>query len=332
MHKPLEIAALVSASKSEPKSCDAGCTGRASTSGHRTRGGLIKVPTGWANASRQGLCGTPGVPIPVNPDSPLALPTEDRILLYFSDFQNMEERYVLPQALTQKGIAFAAGVQRKHLSRYLDKMVRDGLLVETKAHIEGEKQRMLAYYLAPRGWERAMGIKERISAVRVPIKIAGVTKEMTLAEIDGATSVHLTLSDIVREAMNVDELDLESLEGIDDRRKRAMDERVKRLEEYTRAVMTAWKDGRVTATERLLVEQLRDNLGISREEQERIESQVLEEVLENRTGIYRAVAVEALEGGPISDEERELLEALRKKLGLSSHDVREIEKALTKAA
>src|SRR5256885_1057654 len=210
MHRPLEIAALVSASKSEPKSCDAGCIGRASTDGHRTRGGLIKVPAGWANASRQGLCGTAGVPMPVNAESPLALPTEDRILLYFSDFRNME--------------------------------------------------------------------------------------------------------------------------GIDDRRKRAMDERVKRLEDYTRAVMTAWKDGRVTATERLLVEQLRENLGISREEQDRIESQVIEEVLENRTGIYGAVAEEALEDGPITEDERELLEALRKKLGLSAHDCREVEAEIMKPA
>jgi DNA-binding MarR family transcriptional regulator len=268
----------------------------------------------------------------VKEDSPLALTTEERILLYFSDFRNTEERYVLPQALTQKAIAFAAGIQRKHLSRYLDEMVRDGFLVETKAHIEGEKQRMLAYYLAPRGWERATAIKARLAAIRVPVKIAGVTKEMTLEEIDRATSVHLTFSDIVREAMNVDELDLEYLEGIDERRKRAMDERVKRLEDYTRAVMTAWKDGRVTATERLLVEQLRENLGISREEQERIESEVLEEVLENRAGIYRAVAAEALDDGPIKEDERELLEALRKKLGLSSHDCREIEAELGKAA
>ena len=104
-------------------------------------------------------------------DSPLALTTEDRILLYFSDFRNMEERYVLPQALTQKAIAFAAGIQRKHLSRYLDQMVHDGFLVETKAHIEGEKQRMLAYYLAPRGWERAVAIKARLSAVKVPVKV-----------------------------------------------------------------------------------------------------------------------------------------------------------------
>jgi len=149
----------------------------------------------------------------VKEGSPLALTTEERILLYFSDFRNMEERYVLPQALTQKAIAFAAGIQRKHLSRYLDEMVRDGFLTETKAHIEGEKQRMLAYYLAPRGWERAMGIKERLSKVRVPVKVAGATKEMSVEEIDRVTSVHLTLSDIVREAMNVDELDLESLKG-----------------------------------------------------------------------------------------------------------------------
>jgi len=268
----------------------------------------------------------------VKEDSPLALTTEDRILLYFSDFRNMEERYVLPQALTQKAIAFAAGIQRKHLSRYLDEMVRDGFLTETKAHIEGEKQRMLAYYLAPRGWERAVAIKARLSEIKVPVKVAGATKEMTLEEIDRATSVHLTLSDIVREAMNVDQLDLEHLEGIDERRKRAMDERVKRLEDYTRAVMTAWKDGRVTATEHLLVEQLRENLGISKEEQERIENEVLEEVLENRAGIYRAVAAEALDDGPIQEGERELLEALRKKLGLSAHDCREIEAGLGKAA
>ena len=41
----------------------------------------------------------------MHPRSPLALTTEERILLYLSDFRNMEERYALPQALTQKAIA-----------------------------------------------------------------------------------------------------------------------------------------------------------------------------------------------------------------------------------
>ncbi len=267
-----------------------------------------------------------GVPEPL-----LALNTEDRILLYLTDFRHMEERFVLPQALTQKAIAYAAGIQRKHLSRYLDEMAKAGYLVEAKGHVEGEKQRMLAYYLAPRGWERALAIKQRLAAIRVPVKLKDETKPMTLEEIDKATSAHLTFADIVREAMNVDTLDLEYLSGIDERRKREMDERVKDLEDYTRAVMTAWKDGRVTATERLLIEQLREHLGISREERDRIETQVVEEVLANREGIYRAVAVEAVEQGPIAPTTRELLEALRKKLGLSDQDCARIEASLAKA-
>jgi len=265
------------------------------------------------------------------PEPLLALNTEDRILLYLTDFRHMEERYVLPQALTQKAIAYAAGIQRKHLSRYLDEMVKAGYLVEAKGHVEGEKQRMLAYYLAPRGLERALAIKQRLAAIHVPVKVKGEVKQMTLEEIDKATSAHLTFADIVREAMNVDSLDLEYLSGIDERRKREMDERVKDLEDYTRAVMTAWKDGRVTATERLLIEQLREHLGISRDERDRIEAQVMEEVLANREGIYRAVAAQAFEHGTVSADVRELLEALRKKLGLSEHDSARIESTLTSA-
>ena len=259
----------------------------------------------------------------------LALSTEDRILLYLTDFRNMEDRYVLPQALNQKAIAYAAGIQRKHLSRYLDEMVKAGLLIEAKTHIEGEKQRMFAYYLAPRGWERALAIKQRLATIRVPVKTkGGEVRPMTLEEIDKATSVHLSFADIVREAMKVNTLDLEYLEGIDERRKREMDERVKDLEDYARAVMTAWKDGRVSATERLLIDQLREHLGITREEQDRIEGQVMEEVLSNRAGIYRAVAVEAVEQGTVDSEKREMLEALRKKLGLSNEDCKRIEKEL----
>src|SRR3989442_6336899 len=229
MHNPLAIAACVSVSKIVANWAGAGWTGRESIAGATDRTRPYERGDGMGEAATRRIIRPAGGARIVKENSPLAMTTEDRILLYFSDFRNMEERYVLPQALTQKAIAFAAGIQRKHLSRYLDEMVRDGFLTETKAHIEGEKQRMLAYYLAPRGWERAMGIKERLSKVRVPVKVAGTTKEMSLEEIDRATSVHLTLSDIVREAMNVDELDLEYLEGIDDRRKRAMDERVKRL-------------------------------------------------------------------------------------------------------
>src|SRR3972149_2841060 len=124
----------------------------------------------------------------MHPGSPLALTTEERILLYLSDFRNMEERYALPQALTQKAIAYAAGIHRKHVSRYLDDMVKEGNLTEQKGHIEGEKQRMLAYFLAPRGWERAQSIKGRLETLRIPIPVKGGTKVMNLPEVDPAAA------------------------------------------------------------------------------------------------------------------------------------------------
>ncbi len=259
------------------------------------------------------------------PGSPLALTTEERILLYLSDFRNLEERYVLPQAVTQKAIAYAADIHRKHVSRYIESLVREDGLTQVKVHIEGEKQRMLAYYLTARGLEKAKKIKERLGTVRVPIRVKGKMRQMTLREIDDATSVHLTFADIVREAMAVDDLDLEYLEGIDERRMRAMDERVRQLEDYARAIMTAWQDGRVTATERMLIEQLREHLGVSREEHARIEREVMEEILSDRSAIYRAVVREAAEDGAINEEERSLLEALRKKLGLGPEECARVE-------
>src|SRR3989449_8622781 len=94
----------------------------------------------------------------VKENSPLAMTTEDRILLYFSDFRNMEERYVLPQALTQKAIAFAAGDQREKPAGDLHGKGRDRLPSENEAPIQSGKQTKPAYQLPPPGGGRAVGV------------------------------------------------------------------------------------------------------------------------------------------------------------------------------
>jgi len=271
------------------------------------------------------------MPSSVKEPGPLALTTEERILLYLTDFRGMEERFELPEALTQRAIAYAAGVQRKHLSRYLDDLVAEGMIEQRKAHIEDQRQRMLAYYLTARGWGRAMEIKGKLAAVHVPIRVEGKIKEMKLEEIDKATSIRLTFSDIVREALRVDVLDLAELAKIDDRRRQDMDERLKKLESYTRALMTAWKDGRVTATERLLLDQLREHLGITREEHDRMETEAIhqaEDAVSDRMELYRLVATEAREHGEVTPPEREMLEALRKALQIPRADANRIEEAV----
>jgi DNA-binding MarR family transcriptional regulator len=258
---------------------------------------------------------------------PLSLTTEERILLYLSDFRNMEERFELPLALTQKAIAFAAGIQRKHVSRYLDELVKDGLVAERKAHVEGQKQRMLAYYLAASGWRRALEIKDHLGTLRVPVRIGGEIAQMSLQEIDKATSVRLTFADIVREAMDVEVLDMAVLEKIDERRRRDMDARLAKIEAYTKAMLTAWQDGKVTATEQLLLQQLREHLAVSEAEHRRIEGDIMRKVLEEEEAeakTYRDILRHARDHG-IDPKVKRLLVELREVLDLDPEEAREIE-------
>lgn len=258
----------------------------------------------------------------------LALTTEERILLYLSDFKGMEERFELPVALTQKSVAFAAGIHRKHVSRYLDDLVTEGTVQERKAHIGGMKQRMLAYYLSPRGWDRSKEIRAHLSTIRVQIVVNGGTREMTMDEIDRATSVRLSFSDIVREAMDRPILDLGELERIDERRKREMDERLGRIEAYAKAMLTAWQDGKVTATEQLLLEQLRQHLEISELDHRRIETDTLERVLgtmEDEQKTYRDLMRHAVARGPLA-KSRSVLDEVRKLLHVAKPDAERIER------
>jgi len=265
-------------------------------------------------------------------ESRLSLTTEERILLFMSDFRGMDERFELPLALTQKSIAFAAGIHRKHVSRYLDELVAEGAVTERKAHIERMKQRMLAYYLAPRGWERAQRIREHLSTIRVPIRVKGEMREMTLDEIDKATSVRLTFSDIVREAVEQPVLDLEHLGTIDERRKREMDDRLEKIEAYAKAMLTAWQDGKVSATEQLLLEQLRQHLEISELDHRQIEDDVLRRVLgtmEDERKTYRDLLRHAMAAGNLTPRIRRILEDTRHLLKIPRSEARAIEKEVS---
>ena len=260
----------------------------------------------------------------------LSLTTEERVLLYLTDYRNMEERFEVPFALTQKAIAFAAGIQRKHVSRYLDQLAKEGLVTERKAHVESQRQRMLVYYLSPLGWRRAMEIKGHLESLTVPVKLKGKVVQMTLKEIDAATSVRLSFSDVVREAMDLDVLDMAYLEKIDDRRRRDMDERLAKIEAYTKAMLTAWDDGKVTATEQLLLQQLREHLQVSEADHKRIESEIMHQVLEEEEAeakTYRDLLKHAKARG-LNPAMKRILHEVRDVLGLPREEALEIEEDL----
>ncbi len=262
-------------------------------------------------------------------DNLTSVTSKERILLYLSEYMNMEERYELPQDLIQQSIAYGAGIQRKHLSQYLDNLIQENMIVERKAHIQGMKQRMNGYYLTSNGYSRAVELRKKIGEITVPVAVNGKVQEMRVNDIDDATSAHVTLCDIVREAIQNKGLSIDVLEGVETRKRQALEEKEQDSDVYKRALLTAWRDGRVTATERFLVEELRKHLNITDEQHRSLESEIVRKLAQDHMEfrrIYRTVLEVALSDKMISGPEESILEGLRRVMRISRREHEELVK------
>ncbi len=209
----------------------------------------------------------------------LSLSTEERTLLYLSDFKDLDDVYEAPPDVTQKEIAMGVRVQRKHISRYLKKLIGEGLVDEKVCHVQGAKQRMRCYALSWKGMRKAKDIRKYVGSKKVSVLIDGESKAMQVSGIDGATSVHLTLSDIVGEAIDrKGNLNMEHLEQIEDRKRRVVDERMHRDEVYRRALAVAWRSGVLTSSEKHLIDSLKEHLSISDEAHDSMEEKIIKEM------------------------------------------------------
>ncbi len=259
----------------------------------------------------------------------LSLTSKDRILLYLSEFSDMADRYELPPDLIQESIAFSTGIQRKHLSQYLRDLIKEELVVERKAHIHGVKQRMNGYYLTSCGFTKAISLRNKVSTIAVPILIDEDVREMKVEAIDDLTSAHITLCDIVREAISNKELRMTDLESVETRKREDIETKEQDTDIYKRALQTAWRDGRVTATERFLVEELRKHLNITDEQHRTLEDQIIRRLAQDHMEfrrIYRKVLEVSLADKVISGPEVAILEELRRVMRISRQEHEELVK------
>ncbi len=246
----------------------------------------------------------------------LELHTEDRILLYLSHYGTLDQVYEAESDITQKEIAINVRVQRKHISRYLKKLISEGMVEEKTCHVKGAKQRMKCYALSAHGHSRAKDIRSFVEGQTVKVRINGKTRQMMVSEIDGATSVHLTLSDIVAEAMDGDEvLIMKNLESIEEGRRRIMDEKTHRAEVYRNALAVAWRSGVLTASEKHLIDALKEHLGVTDEEHNSIEAKIINDIPHARSvhvDIYDQV-LGILNGDP-TPREQMILDLLKNRM------------------
>ncbi|MBU1157738.1 MAG: TerB family tellurite resistance protein [Candidatus Thermoplasmatota archaeon] len=256
-------------------------------------------------------------------DDLVSITSKERILLYLSEFNHMDDRYELPADLIQENISFCTGIQRKHLSKYLKDLISELLVAERKAHIQSMKQRMNGYYLTQNGYAKSDILRSRLGAVVVDVVDDGNTTRMRLSEIDDCTPVHITYCDIVREAIKNGRVDMADLRSIESKKRDALERKEQTTETYRRALKTAWRDGRVTATERFLIEELRKHLKVTDEQHKALETEILKQLVQDRMEfirIYRSVLEIALADGVLLGPEVEIIENLRKTFMISRQE------------
>ncbi len=244
----------------------------------------------------------------------ISIPTEERIILYLSDFESLEDVYETTMDLTQKGISQNVDVQRKHISRYLKKLMEGGMISEVQCHVAGAKQRMKCYYLSWDGRRKAKDIREHVGNKKIKMQIEnGEIIEMKFSEIDGATSVHLTLSDILSEAMKVDDfLVKDTLETIEEMKRRELDAKTQKSDVYRQALNTAWRDGVLTPSEMHLIGALKEHLGVSDEEHDLMENEIINNMKYGRAELMDVFSdITGVIGEKPTNREKEVLELLK---------------------
>jgi DNA-binding MarR family transcriptional regulator len=253
------------------------------------------------------------------PQPLISLPAEERILLYLSDFKNLDDAFEVPVDLTQQEIAMKVDVQRKHISRYLTNLINDGLVEKKVSHVRGAKQRMGIYFLTPSGNTKAEIIRKYVGSQHVKVIVDGELKNMLVSEIDGATSIHLTLSDIVGEALVTEGcLDMAKLAHIEEDKRRAVDERTRKADVYRQALVAAWRSGVLTSSEKQLIDALKLHLGVTNEEHETMEKQVIanmDQLRREHQETYEEISGLVKEG--TTDREKKILALLKERFGLS---------------
>lgn len=265
----------------------------------------------------------------------VTLTYQDKILLHLLRYVGMEERYQVVKEVTQEEIAKCVNIQRKHLPRTLKGMMDKELLIEKQAHVKGVKQIRRVYFLTWKGEVLANKLREDLYATKVTYKRGKQTLKSSVGEIVNLLGINHTLVEIIEAIDENGNLDLEGL----DKRKEESCEPVdissyeKKLEIYKESLENAWIDGKITINERIILDHLRKELGIPMKDSQAAEAEAIKKVpliAEERMSIYKTALAVALRNLEISEDEANMLEALRENMHITMIEHEDLMKELLK--
>ncbi|MGA1848111.1 MAG: AAA family ATPase [Thermoplasmatota archaeon] len=108
------------------------------------------------------------------------LHSDERVLLFISEFSGKRELWDVPSEVTQKGISSRLGILENNVSRSLKRLSGDGLIDSELKHVKGEKRRQKAYFLSQKGEKVVSTLKERLEDLSVRVVLDGDEVKVTV--------------------------------------------------------------------------------------------------------------------------------------------------------
>lgn len=132
----------------------------------------------------------------------------ERIILHLLDFVKYADSVEVPKQMTQDGIALCAGIDLPHFAQYARPLVREGVVRDRMAHVEGARQRRKVYSLTESGRMAAIRLRERVRAEKIRVVGAEGVRETTISTVLDQMGGKLSPIEIVRQVAEDGVLDL----------------------------------------------------------------------------------------------------------------------------
>lgn len=241
---------------------------------------------------------------------------EERILLHLLDYIKYRNEIEVPLYITQGGISDGIGIKKKHVPRSLKAMIEKDLLSERTTHVKGKPQRMKTYFLTINGEERARRLRNHVKDITIKVKEGDrEIKDLVIRDLGNILKDSYTLAEIVSHISSDGVFNIQEVKETREEEKKE----AKRddLQIYKKTLTQVWKDGKMSSDERDILHILRDCLNVSNKEHLVLEEEILENAEKsadvNAKEVYKVALAQALEDGKITEDERAILEKIKKR-------------------
>lgn len=248
-----------------------------------------------------------------------ALTTETRVLIHLSRFKHNSSNWSAPSELTQSGISAAVHVQRKHISRTLNKLIQTEDIKIMKKHIPGGKQRRQIYFLSQQGLTRTEKIISDILENRCKIG----SDEVKISDAWERDKPLLEFLSHLDEGLNYSETSLIATHKNPTESTGISKEQSEDL--VFRLFKKAWSDGKITKDEQVILGEVIHFVGMTPELVSEISDRARSnQASKNPDSVYFEMLKQALVDGQIVSDETALLNTLKSALKISTETHNEL--------